>query len=113
MPLVRRHQHAHRIPRPTLVTIAQRPLWVRDAQTRTTDLPDGTRGSFATQEVTAPIALVRLPKSVFSRYLAPAHPALHAADVLLYSATQAPDNPQFMAQENPFVSQREMHSAAV
>jgi len=41
--------------------------WVRDAQTRTTDLPDGTRGFFATQEVTAPITLVRLPKSVFAR----------------------------------------------
>jgi len=41
------------------------------------------------------------------------HPALHAADVLLHSDTQAPDNPQFIAQENPFVSQREMHWAGV
>jgi hypothetical protein len=40
-------------------------------------------------------------------------PALQAADVFLHSATQAPDNPQFMAQENPFVSQRAMHWAAV
>jgi hypothetical protein len=39
--------------------------WVRDAQTRTTDLPDGTRGFFATKEVTEPITLSRLPKSVF------------------------------------------------
>jgi hypothetical protein len=38
---------------------------------------------------------------------------LHAADVLLHSATQAPDNPQFIAHEKPSVSQREMHWATV
>jgi hypothetical protein len=43
----------------------------------------------------------------------PAQPALHAADVSLHSATQAPDNPQFIAQENPSASQREMHWDAV
>src|SRR5262249_1312739 len=41
----------------------------RMARTRKGDLPDGTRGFFATRELTAPIGLNRRPKLVFPRTL--------------------------------------------
>jgi hypothetical protein len=37
-------QRGHRIPLPTFVTIAKRPLWARDARKHRCDLPDGARG---------------------------------------------------------------------
>jgi hypothetical protein len=40
--------HVHRIPHPTIVTIAKRPLSRRDARKGATDLPDGTSGIFFT-----------------------------------------------------------------
>jgi hypothetical protein len=83
------------------------------ARTRKGDLPDGTRdfrnrgaGCVHRLESSSEIRLT-------ARYFGPEHPALHAADAVLHSATHAPDKPQFMAQEKPLESQRETHSASV
>jgi hypothetical protein len=45
--------------------------------------------------------------------LAPEHPRLHAAASAVHCATQAPDKPQFCAQEKLFESQLATHSAKV
>jgi hypothetical protein len=44
-------------------------------------------------------------------YLGPSHLLLHIADTVLHCATQAPDSPQFCAQEKLFELQFAMHSA--